>query len=385
MKDYYKILGVDEDASEEEIRQRWMALVKRYHPDVGRGKKNDEKIKEINEVYEVLRDFSKRFDYDFKRNLQKSVNRKGVRSQGKRNHFPKIVLALGISLFLIVGAEVVKWPTTANPPKTEALYQKDRGVKEGSLPPSPPVKTEPTVKMEQHQPGRAKEIPAYESKKVSSVAIRSSQSEAEVIERTFSHTSLKSEGLLREEISKEIQPEIQRGPPIEVLTEGSKELPKEDLKETFDEIPKEIAKASPKAVPPPLMAKEEEVVRQFFSDYKDRYTQKDTQGFIALFSLRAIQNRKDGYEEIKKIYHHFFDQSRELRYHLDDPKIEIYESSVEIKARYRVDQILKKQGREKVWAGNIRWVLEREDGLLKIVTIDYQHDRPLDGRREREK
>ncbi len=386
MKDYYKILGVGEEASEEEIRQRWMELVKRYHPDVGRGKKNEERIKEINEAYEVLRDFSKRLDYDFKRDLKKSVSRKVVRGQEKRDHFPKIILAtIGISLLLlIVGAQVIKWSPTAKLPKTEALYQKDQGISENRLPSSSPVKTEPAVKMEQNQPGGVKAILTPESKKVSSIAFKSYQSESGSTERGGSNTILKSESLVREEVSKEIQPEIQRESPIEVPMEVSKEVPKENPKETFDETQKEIARASPKVVPPPLIAREEEV-RQFFSDYKVRYTQKDTQGFIALFSLRAIQNRKDGYEEIKKIYHHFFDQSKELQYHLDDPKVEIYENSVVIKARYRVDQILKKQGREKVWVGDIRWVLEREDGSLKIITLDYQHDRPIDGRREREK
>ena len=34
MKDYYKILGVEEEASEEEIRARWIELTKRYHPDL---------------------------------------------------------------------------------------------------------------------------------------------------------------------------------------------------------------------------------------------------------------------------------------------------------------------------------------------------------------
>ena len=50
MKDYYKILGVDEEASDVEIRDRWLELAKRYHPDLGKTKEGDEKIKEINEA-----------------------------------------------------------------------------------------------------------------------------------------------------------------------------------------------------------------------------------------------------------------------------------------------------------------------------------------------
>jgi hypothetical protein len=56
-------------------------------------------------------------------------------------------------------------------------------------------------------------------------------------------------------------------------------------------------------------------------------------------------------------------------------KIEIYQNMVEVKARFRVDQRLKKRGEEKVWEGNIRWVLVKEDGNLKISSLDYRNDK----------
>jgi hypothetical protein len=58
-------------------------------------------------------------------------------------------------------------------------------------------------------------------------------------------------------------------------------------------------------------------------------------------------------------------------------KTEIYQNRVEVKARFRIDQVLKKQKQEKVWIGNIRWVLGREDGDLKILSLDYQNEKPL--------
>ncbi len=76
MKDYYEILGLDEDASQEEIRERWLELSKLYHPDVLKSSEADERIKEINEAYQVLKDYSSRLEYDLKRALQKSVLRK---------------------------------------------------------------------------------------------------------------------------------------------------------------------------------------------------------------------------------------------------------------------------------------------------------------------
>jgi hypothetical protein len=123
-----------------------------------------------------------------------------------------------------------------------------------------------------------------------------------------------------------------------------------------------------------LIATEQEV-RQFFDNYIERYTRKDFDGFLWLFSLKAIQNQKDGLQGIKEIYSNFFDQSQTLQCHMEDKKIEIYENGVEVKARYQIEQIVKKSGERKVWRGRIRWVLIKEDGTLKILSIDYQHEK----------
>ena len=63
-KDYYKILGVSRDAKLTEIRAAYRKLAKQYHPDVSKEKDAEEKYKEINEAYEVLKDPEKRQKYD---------------------------------------------------------------------------------------------------------------------------------------------------------------------------------------------------------------------------------------------------------------------------------------------------------------------------------
>ena len=65
MKDYYKLLEVDRDASDEQIRKSYRKLALRYHPDRNRGNpKAEEHFKEVAEAYGVLIDPVKRSEYD---------------------------------------------------------------------------------------------------------------------------------------------------------------------------------------------------------------------------------------------------------------------------------------------------------------------------------
>jgi len=64
-RDYYEILGVQKNASEEEIRKAYRKVAMQYHPDKNpNNKEAEEKFKEASEAYEVLRDTDKRTKYD---------------------------------------------------------------------------------------------------------------------------------------------------------------------------------------------------------------------------------------------------------------------------------------------------------------------------------
>jgi DnaJ-class molecular chaperone len=95
VKDYYKILGVRETASAEEIRDQWVKLMKKFHPDLpGKSPEDERAVMEINEAYHVLKDSLTRMEYDLERSQERTSRKFSV---------PKMVFPiLGVVFFLFL-------------------------------------------------------------------------------------------------------------------------------------------------------------------------------------------------------------------------------------------------------------------------------------------
>ncbi len=102
LKDYYKILGVSEKATKEEIKHRFRELAKRYHPDVCKEENAEEKFKLILEAYQILYDDEKRKEYD---RLRKAFF-EGEVDESVYNDFEKHIQNVREAIELIVRLEM---------------------------------------------------------------------------------------------------------------------------------------------------------------------------------------------------------------------------------------------------------------------------------------
>lgn len=63
-KDYYKIMGLARDATQDEVKRAYRQLARKYHPDVSKAPDAETRFKELGEAYAVLKDLEKRAAYD---------------------------------------------------------------------------------------------------------------------------------------------------------------------------------------------------------------------------------------------------------------------------------------------------------------------------------
>jgi len=449
MKNYYKILGLKKNASEEEIRERWVKLMRNLHPDQRSGGTiEDERIREINEAYQVLKHSSTRAEYD----LTRAYDHKKRTSYVRKASIPMIILAV----LLIGGTVYLKGIQNAIQPRSltqsklnqtnqinqinqrnqrnqtdlsremRSLFHRDQTDQTDQIDPSAhpridvstpqphdtkserrngPMDSRARLSSGQHDVGEAKETRETSGQS----AVRRKEVRGSTEKKTLKSSAPADSTMAGPEVAIKVPSITQTDQPVQ-KAESSKQnaviSKQEDQKSESgetrnvpgeallpsrrDKFQRETLYSSPRLnhqyndrdqvdrsthpridTTTHLIATEEEV-RKFFVNYVERYTHKDLEGFLSLFSQRAVQNHRDGLEKIRKIYANFFNMSQEIQYSLYETMIEIYQNGVEVKARYEIIQ-RSKTGEKKLWRGDIRWTLTKEKEALKILSLDYQH------------
>ena len=132
------------------------------------------------------------------------------------------------------------------------------------------------------------------------------------------------------------------------------------------------AQTAPSTATAPVIPEAE--VRQFIEQYIDRFKGMDLDALMALFSKEAVENRKWGYSDMREAYRKTFDTTKEFSYNLKIQTIQTYTRSALVTGRYEIIQTLKevKDGSiTKIYRGNIQWDLIRDDGILKVLRVNY--------------
>ncbi len=142
INNYYKIIGVAENATEEEIKTAYRKLAKKYHPDAHPGDRECEKnFREINEAYSVLADTEKRKKYDEQLSGTKSAGKSGREQKrtSSTNSSPEVNFENIYQSFEsffgfhpetkdITNEEKLN-PQNANPLDTTGLFERFMGIK----------------------------------------------------------------------------------------------------------------------------------------------------------------------------------------------------------------------------------------------------------------
>ena len=427
LKEYYAVFGLRDGASLEEVTARYMALKKHIIYSIEKGQRPEKTIPEINEAYVKLKEskIPMAVNFDLEEHLRKSFT--SVRAERRRARRKKMILVSGIlAVFLIAGISLflMESPKETLPPEStspEASNLKTKGPlekassfshldsktsgkkaqvtqaipKESSksiqpesakpVTPRPSLKEPPAVFVPKTEDFKTKEkaplppvlkpVPPVEVAK----AVPQEPSKPAIVERAKPIPPEPAPAPAKEprELKAKVEAPVVPPPskpalPVEVAKvaprEASRTAKPENAKvpEAVREKEQKVASISPSAI-----ASDQEV-RNFFENYLFKYNRKEINGFLSLFSAKAIQNQKDDFEKIRKTYENFFAQMESVDYQIAITGIEPKQDRLEVKAQYELEGIVAKGRKMQNWKGQVRWVLVRENGALKILSLDYK-------------
>ncbi len=277
-------------------------------------------------------------------------------------------------------------PPKVEPPRPPAVVERPLVI---ASPPLAEVPRKPELPMvnEKEKPKAhpneilPKEVPTKEATKreaLKEVTLPAPKEEPKVVPKELTIPALIESKGLPIEAPKEVSPPqkeepkaVPKEPPPARPTPTIEEKPRDPDSQRVEK-PKQKPAPSIAALPPlPHPFVKENEIRRFLASYIDRYINKDLEGFLSLFSSRALQNQRDGIDQIRKIYSRQFELYERFNYRLVDPKIEILEKTAKVRALYEIDQF-SKRGEVKKLRGEIEWDLVKEDGELKVLAIQYR-------------
>jgi curved DNA-binding protein CbpA len=330
--DHYLTLALPRSVTQPQIHKRWKDLILLYHPDRNRdsGAYMGECAKRINEAYSALKDEVRKMNYDTKIARSRSIYSKNLAKKLKTvssrrhlfvsPHVKRLMPKLITLLYIVVPFLILLIIFFENKPQKIRIFQT-------------------TASNETHVSANSGE------------ELKTGKEHSALGDKT-------SVSLVSQSTTQKPNP---RSPEKQGGSRGGEEVQMLMAADNVSQPPDETrSHGIPKNV--------QEEVRLFIVHYILAYEKGDIEGFIKFYSKSAIENNKMDYEEIRKRYKKNFEKGR-YKYGLNNAQLQKSGDNIIVTGEY----ILKNVNKDKAIPikGNIRWVLSREDGALKIMKSDY--------------
>jgi curved DNA-binding protein CbpA len=339
--DHYLTLALRRNATQPQIHKRWKDFMLLYHPDRNRdsGRYMAECAKRINEAYSALKDEVKRMKYDSKIARPEGIYSNNVYKKprivaSKRRLFisphvkrliPKLItlsyIVIPSLILLIIFFENRQSQFRIHQPSSNKIYDsvEKLGMEKGR-------------KVEGYSGEMPGVIPAREDK--ASVSL--------VSQTTIQKPNPRS-------------PEKQGG------NSGGEE-------------PQMLMTADNASQPPDVTGSDDmskkvgEEERFFIIRYILAYERGDIEEFMHFYSKSAIENNRLNYEDIRKAYKKSF-EAKKYKYGINNVQFQKSGDDIIVTGEYMLTKL--NDDNATPIKGNIRWVISREDGALKIMKADY--------------
>lgn len=377
LENYYEVLNVSPDATDEIIREKWLELMKANHPDKV-GQDGLDRAKRINEAYQVLGTPSKRFDYDTKHppSIQIKVN------DADANGTSRILLYL-VPFLLVIGASYLYLSSSGLVSQSESEKQiLANNIQNPTLP-----------EMDIDQQSLSSNLDGYELQGIEKEDIESDISEMSAKNENKSQEN--SSNILDEEnnempdtLEDENNPKFVKIIPDDTESNSDLEVEKLQINERELNSSNEISSNYDRNIATPAVAINEQEFRhnellpttplpdsdslyEFVSQYVSAYKNRDLQTIRSLFAPNARENGVSIYK-VLDTYKSNFTTLDIIRYDVKVKRSNIDNYAGIVMGDFIVTFLNPKNNLTKNSRGSITWLLKWRGHKWEIEEINYK-------------
>jgi hypothetical protein len=429
---YYITLGLSQNVSQEEIRERWKKLMLLYHPDRHGGDDSwvSERAKKVNEAYSVLKDNEKRQSFD-RRLLEQTIARNPLPRSGtnpssassrsgrkisdpewdrSKKNIPKFLVGAYVVaalvflsyLYLQNNGEFLEKalstqeglaerpsllsratsekedPTIAVPVEPHHAAEKlDKvSAKPLSLPVAGPTSKEQTT--EQRSVIPTPENTGLHASPAAPAntrnATRQQTGPDKIVARGDSSAKTTTPLLVQPAANTPLNPQARtQEPEPSASIPPVKDMPAADLSAGKPEAPRLFNQETPPVrlgQDPKAAELTHEEIEDFMAKYSRAYTRGDLNLFMSLFSKSVVENNRLRYDAVREAYRETFSERIKF-YRVNNMTLSINGLTATVSGSYDLNRYASAEDRWIRYTGRIQWKIAKEYNELKIISVNY--------------